>query len=172
MASLQAKLSFLGLLLLVACTLGRGTLPRGPSNYEEAAALAPEGKQRASIHLVARADEALARGSLGPARDLASRAIRLNGHNAYAYFVLGQVAAASGEHEAALRYLDQAKILFEPADPPNPLWIARVLRAKADLLEQGGNLEEARRVREEAQALEADEGSSGSGPGPVLDSLP
>ena len=155
-----SMLAILGLVLLGGCVHPRGVGPRGPTTYQEAAALAPEGERRASIHLVARADRALADGSLGTARDLASRAIRIDGQNPYAYLLLGEVGAASGEYQAALRYLEQAKILFGLANPPSELWISRVLRLMADLLEQMGDVDQARRLRREAGSLDRNRGGS------------
>jgi tetratricopeptide (TPR) repeat protein len=147
-------LAILGLVLLGGCVHPRAVGSRGPTTLEEAAALAPEGERRASIHLVARADRALADGSLGTARDLASRAIRIDGQNPYAYLLLGEVGAASGEYQAALRYLEQAKLLFEMTDPPSEIWISRVLRLMADLLEEMGEVDRARRLRREAGSLD------------------
>ena len=158
--------------LVSACVVGPALDSRGPATLEEAAALAPEGAPRASIHLVIQADQALERGELGRAREIASRALRIDGRNPYAYLVLGQVAAESGEQDAALRYLEQAQLLFSLDPAGNTRGIARVLRLEADLRSQAGDVEGAALLRRQADALEAGEDRPGSLLGPVLERQP
>ena len=146
--------------LLTACAVGGPRHPTGPASYAEAASMAPEGQERASIYLVAAADEALESGDLGAARSLASRALRLFGDNPYAYYLLAEVAAASGEHDVALRYLGEARLLLEPQQPSNEVWLARTLRLEARLLEENGQPGEARALRGHADRLAPDPGGT------------
>ena len=122
--------------------------------------MAPEGQARASIFLVAAADESLASGDLGAARALASRALRLWGDNPYAYYLLAEVAAASGEHDVALRYLGEARLLLEPPQTSNEIWLARTLRLQARLLEENGDPGQARTLRGHADRLVPESGGT------------
>ena len=149
---LQQTAALAALLLVLGCVAAGP--PKGPIDLASAAELAEPGTPRASIHLVARAERAMEQGALGRARELASRAVRIDGQNPYAYLLLGEVAGASGEHETALRYLQQAGLLFRGTDPLNEVWLARTLRLEACLLEQLDRAGEARRLRDEADALD------------------
>ncbi len=158
-----------GLLLLVlssllACALRTASDAPGPVTLAEAADQAPEGPRRASLHLVVQASESFEMGDLAAARAAASRALRVDGRNPYAYFVLGQVTAASGEFDTALRYLEQAQLLFSLDATIHPHWIARVLRVEAQLRSEAGEVEEAALLRRQADVIE----SGSSRPGSVL----
>ncbi len=155
-----------------ACAAAPALDSAEPATLEEAAALAPEGTQRASIHLVIRAAQSLESGDLGTAREVASRALRIDGRNPYGYFVLGQVAAESDEDEAALRYLEQAQLLFSLTPTGNPRWIARVMRLEADLRERVGDVEGAGLLRRQADSLDVGRARPGSLLRPVLESQP
>ena len=145
------RVGVLALVGLAACIGPRGL--RSPATLEEAAEVAPEGQARASIHLVVRASAAQAEGNLGRARELASRALRIDGRNAYAYLLLGEVSGSSGEVDAALRYLDEAARLFASERPPNELWLTRALQHQVELLEQIGEEGRAEYLRERAESV-------------------
>ncbi|MFQ5513900.1 MAG: tetratricopeptide repeat protein [Myxococcota bacterium] len=166
---MSGRLFLLVMLALGGCLSLRA--PHGPRTLEEAAAAVPEGEARASIHLVARGEEALRAGELERAHALASRALRLEGDNGYAYLLLGQVAAASGELEGALRYLEEARLVFQISEPPNERWLARTLRLEAVLQERRGRPDEAARLRAQAEVLDPGGELAGSAQGPVIDSL-
>ena len=156
----------------LACAVGPGPGSREPSTFEEAAALAAEGPQRASIHLVIRAAEARERGELRTAQEIGSRALRIDGRNPYAYLVLGQLAAESHEEDAAFRYLEQAQLLFSLTPTGQPRWIARVLRIEAGLRDRAGEADEAALLRRQADSLDAGRSRPGSLLRPVLESQP
>ncbi len=156
----------------LACAVGPGPDSRVPATLEEAAALAVEGPQRASIHLVIRAAEARERGELRTAQEIASRALRIDGRNPYAYFLLGQLAAEFHEEDAASRYLEQAQLLFSLTPTGQPRWIARVLRVEAELRDRAGGVDEAALLRRQADSLDAGRSRPGSLLRPVLESQP
>lgn len=156
----------------LACAVQPALDSQQPSTLEEAAALAAEGPPRASIHLVIRAAQARERGELRTAQELASRALRIDGRNPYAYLVLGQVAAESDEEDAALRYLEQAQLLFSLTPTGQPRWIARVLRVEAELRDRAGEADEAALLRRQADSLDAGGGRPGSFLRPVVESQP
>jgi len=167
-----ARWGLLVALLAAACVVTPRSGSEDPLTLEEAAAVALEGPQRASIHLVIRAAQSLEGGELGTARETASRALRIDGRNPYAYFVLAQVAAESDEGDAAFRYLEQAQLLFSLTPTGHSRWIARVLRLEADLREREGDDQEALLLRRQANLLDAGRGGSGSLLRPVLESEP
>ena len=120
---------------LLACA-HRGLEGHGPLTLEAAAASAPEGPRRASLYELLKASEALEHGELESARAMASRALRIDGQNPYAYFVLAQVAVEARDPETALRHLDQAEVLFVAVEPRNTRWPARVVDLKAQLVDE------------------------------------
>ncbi len=156
----------------LACAVGPQPLSQEPTTLEEAAALAAEGPQRASIHLIIQAAQARERGELRPAQELASRALRIDGRNPYAYLVLGQLAAESYEEDAAFRYLEQAQLLFSLTPTGQPRWIARVLRVEAELRDRVGEVDEAALLRRQADSLDAGRSRPGSLLRPMLESQP
>ncbi|MCZ6713796.1 MAG: hypothetical protein O7B29_07615, partial [Deltaproteobacteria bacterium] len=111
-------------------------------------------------------------GELRTAQELASRALRIDGRNPYAYLVLGQVAAESDEEDAALRYLEQAQLLFSLTPTGQPRWIARVLRVEAELRDRAGEADEAALLRRQADSLDAGGSRPGSFLRPVVESQP
>ena len=173
----MARSALGGLLLLVlssllACALRTASDAPGPVTLAEAADQAPEGPRRASLHLVVQASESFEMGDLAAARAAASRALRVDGRNPYAYLVLGQVAAASGESDTALRYLEQAQLLFSLDATLDPHWIARVLRVEAQLRSEAGEVEEAALLRRQADAIESGSSRPGSVLSPVIERQP
>ncbi len=159
---MKRLLVIISLLLAAGCVVPPTV--QGPRSLGEAAAMAPEGPRRASIHLVQEAERALARGEIEAAHGIAARALRVDQSNPYAYYVLTRIARAEGDRGAAERDLDQALRLLELQEPQNLRWRGRMLRLRAGLLSDQGRKAEAEELRREADRLDPE---SGAGAGPM-----
>jgi tetratricopeptide (TPR) repeat protein len=94
----------------------------------------PDPTRRASIHLAASAENARLRGDPEGARAWAEQALRLDGRNPYAYLVLAEVLAETGEREAALRAVLEAEAGFQAEGLAGRHWRKRTARLR-DALE-------------------------------------
>jgi tetratricopeptide (TPR) repeat protein len=159
-----AALLLLG--LTSACALPGS---RAPATLAAAAAALPDGSARASVNLTLEASSALEAGDVEQARGLVARALRIDGRNPYAYYLLGWIGLARGDLRAARRDLDQAEILFGARDPAEPAWQGKVLRVRAELLARAGDAAGARQLRARADALDPEGSMPGTPPGELLD---
>jgi ATP/maltotriose-dependent transcriptional regulator MalT len=121
------------------------------------------------VNLVAEGAAALEAGEVERARALAARALRIDGRNPYAYYLLGWVGLARGDLRAARRDLDQAEALLGARQPPEPRWQGKVLRVRAELLECTGDPSGARQLRARADALDPGGSMPGTPPPELLD---
>jgi tetratricopeptide (TPR) repeat protein len=160
---------WVGLSLAVAIAACATPLARRPATLEDAAAALPEGPGRASIHLTTQAAHALEAGQVEQARGLVARALRIDGRNAYAYYLLGWVGLARGDLRAARRDLDQAEALFGAREPAEPEWQGKVLRVRAQLLEREGDPSSAAQLRARADELDPLASMPGTPPAELLD---
>lgn len=164
--SLRGLACVLGLLALAGCV---APVARRPVSLESAAAALPEGPARASIHLTAQAAQALESGQVEQARGLVARALRIDGRNPYAYYLLGWIGLARGDLHAARRDLEQAEALFGARAPAEPEWQGKVLRVRAELLERDGDPSSAEQLRARADALDPLAAMPGTPPAELLD---
>ena len=155
-------------LLLLACVEPL-SVPGGPATLEEAAAARPEGKRRASVHLVIEATRELEAGRIERARVSAERALRMDGRNAYAFYALAWVGIASRDYAGARRDLEQAEVLLAAEQPPQPRWQGKLLRVRSFLLEREGDPAGAAALRERAMRLDPGGGMPGVPPGHAID---
>jgi tetratricopeptide (TPR) repeat protein len=157
--------------LVCALALGACATPiaRSPATLEDAAAALPDGPGRASIHLTAQAAHALEAGQVEQARGLVARALRIDGRNAHAYYLLGWIGIARGDLRAARRDLDQAEALFGARVPPEPEWQGKVLRVRAELLGLEGDVASAAQLRDRADELDPLADMPGTPPVELLD---
>ena len=105
----------------------------GPEGLRAVAERTPDPTRRASIHLAARAEDARLRGDLEAARVRAEQALRLDGRNPYAYLVLAEVLAETGDREAALRAVLEAEAGFRVEGVTARHWCERAVRLREDL---------------------------------------
>jgi tetratricopeptide (TPR) repeat protein len=140
-----------------------------PATLEAAAAQQAPGRGRASVDLTLEAAHALEQGDLEAARSLVERALRVDGRNPYAYYLLGWIGLARGDLRAARRDLDQAEALFGARSPAQPAWQGKVLRVRAELLERSGDPAGARQLRDRAGALDPEGSMPGTPPPELLD---
>jgi tetratricopeptide (TPR) repeat protein len=137
---------------------------------EAAASAAPDGPRRASVNLVHEAAAALEAGQLEQARGLVARALRIDGRNPYAYYLLGWIGLARGDLRAARRDLDQADALLEARQPPESRWQGKVARVRAELLVRHGDVAGARQESARADRLDPGGSMPGTPPPELLDS--
>jgi tetratricopeptide (TPR) repeat protein len=151
---------------LAACALPAA---RAPATLEGAAAEQPAGRGRASVNLTLEAARALEAGDLESARGEVERALRIDGRNPYAYYLLGWIGLARGDLRAARRDLDQAEALFAARTPAQPAWQGKVLRVRAELLARSGDPAGARQLRDRADELDPEGSMPGTPPPELLD---
>jgi len=166
MSRMRSLACAVGVLVLQACALPVG---RPPATLESAAAALPEGPSRASIHLTSQAAGALESGQLEQARGLVARALRVDGRNPYAYYLLGWIGLVRGDLRAARRDLEQAEALFGALTPPEPGWLGKVLRVRAEVLEREGDVSGAEQLRARADSLDPWALMPGTPPEELLD---
>jgi tetratricopeptide (TPR) repeat protein len=153
-------------LIAVGCAV---PAPRAPATLETAAAALPEGPARASVDLVREAAAALEAGDVDPARALVARALRVDGRNPHAYYLLGWIGLARGDLRAARRDLDQAEALLAARAPADPPWQGKVLRVRAQLLLREGDPAGARALLARADQLDPEGSMPGTPPPELLD---
>jgi tetratricopeptide (TPR) repeat protein len=153
-------------ILLGACAVP-GTHP--PATLEAAAAALPSGPGRASVNLTLEAARALESGELEQARGLVARALRVDGRNPYAYYLLGWIGLARGDLRAARRDLDQAEALFGTREPGELVWQGKLLRVRAELLLRSGDPAGAQQLRARADELDPEGSMPGTPPAELLD---
>ncbi len=164
------RLALAVLLLASACQLPPPAV--APDQLEDVAAALPDGPRRASVHLVIDAAHALEAGRADAARALAERALRMDGRNPHAYYLLARAALARGDRASARRDLEQAEVLLASADPPSPSWQGKLLRLRAELLEHAGDHGGAAALRLRAARLDPAGHMPGTPPGHRLDQRP
>ena len=135
--SLVSVVLLLGL-LSPGCALFGKPEPRPPADLWEAAETASTAERRASIRMVARAEDERVRGEARSARTLAEAALRLDSRNPYAYLVLARCEADLGNRGAALASATEARGRFHAEEPWNHMWQDRAARLAEDLRSSSG----------------------------------
>jgi hypothetical protein len=140
--SLRIAWALPGLLLAASLCLGcLGALRPTPraEGLREIAARTADPIRRASIHKAALAEDARIRGELEAARTEAEEALRLDGRNPYAYYVLAEVLSDVGEPRAALRAVTESEARFRAEEPGNRAWRRRAERLRESLEHDSGD---------------------------------